>query len=201
MSFSRLAETHSATGYEPKDLTEDDTSVQVKPMLFHRPGMTSTYDSAESIATPLLVSDLDDEQIRNMLASPLYVQEREASADRSRIYHSFRENSVFSSSHFRDSAGKLVAGFSHERMSSQETVSDRECPSSGHQPVRGEDEALSRLFESENAADWTLKNKKDHLLAEATSEVLKEECRADFLDCSIRELQRQIHSSRHQTLM
>ena len=42
--------------------------------------MTSTHDAAESIATPLLESDLDDEQIRNLLASPLYLQEREASA-------------------------------------------------------------------------------------------------------------------------
>ena len=50
--------------------------------------MTSTYDSAESIATPPAESDLDDEQLRNVLASPLYLQEREASADRSRVYHS-----------------------------------------------------------------------------------------------------------------
>ena len=51
----------------------------------YRPSMTSTYDSAENIAT-LPESDLDDEQIRTMLASPLYLQEREASADRSRVY-------------------------------------------------------------------------------------------------------------------
>ena len=54
----------------------------VKPMFFHRLSVTSTYDSAESIATPPLESDLDDEQIRNMLASPLYLQEREASSIR-----------------------------------------------------------------------------------------------------------------------
>ena len=34
--------------------------------------MMSTCDSAESIATPPPESDLDDGQIRNMLASPLY---------------------------------------------------------------------------------------------------------------------------------
>ena len=65
-------------------------------MFFHRPGMTSAYDSAESIATPPPESDLDDEQIRNMLASPLYLQEREASADRSQVEYSFREKSVSS---------------------------------------------------------------------------------------------------------
>ena len=81
VSVGPLAGTHSPTGYEPKDLTEEDASILVKPMFFHRPSVMSTYDSAESIATPPPESDLDDEQIRNMLASPLYLQEREASAD------------------------------------------------------------------------------------------------------------------------
>ena len=47
--------------------------------------MTPTCDSAESIATLPPESDLDDEQIREMLASPLHLQEREASADRSSL--------------------------------------------------------------------------------------------------------------------
>ena len=74
--------------------------------------MTSTYDSAESFPTLPPESDLDDEQTRNMLVSPLYLQEREASADRSRVYHLFSEDSVTSSSHFRESAGKPAAMFS-----------------------------------------------------------------------------------------
>ena len=37
MSFGPLAETHSPTGYKPKDLTEEDASKLVKPMFFHRP--------------------------------------------------------------------------------------------------------------------------------------------------------------------
>ena len=49
--FRPLAETRSTTDYEPKDLTEKDTSVSVTPMFFHRPSMTSTFDSAQSIAT------------------------------------------------------------------------------------------------------------------------------------------------------
>ena len=48
-----LAEIHTPTGCEPKDLTEEDTFFLVKPMFFHRQRMTSTYDSAESIATLL----------------------------------------------------------------------------------------------------------------------------------------------------
>ena len=124
----------------------------VKPVFCHTPSMTSTYDSAESIATPPLDSDLDDEQIRSMLASPLYLQEREASADRSRVYHSYNESSVSSSSHFRASAGRFAAVFSHIRKSSQESHSDRDGISSAHRAFRGENEALSKLSDPEEAA-------------------------------------------------
>ena len=124
VSFGHLAEIHSPTGYEPKDLSEEDNSILVKPMLFHRPSMTSTHDSAESITTPPPTSDLDDDPIRNMLASPLYLQERAASADRSRVNHCFRENSVSSSSRFRESAGKPAAVFS-KRVESRDTFRQR----------------------------------------------------------------------------
>ena len=80
-----------------------------------------------------------------------------------------------------------------KEKSNQESHSDREGLSLAH---RGENEAPSRLSGSENAARLALEEQRDHPLAEAKSEVLKQECRADFLDCSIRELQRQIHSSR-----
>ena len=167
VSFGSLADLHSPSGYEPKDLAEEDNPVQVKPLFFHRPSMTSTYDSAESIATSPPEWDLDDEQIRTLLASSLYLQEREASADRSRVYHSFRENSASSSSHFRESTGKPVA---------------RE--STGN-PLRCFQTKGSRV--------------KKHLpteLAEAKFEVRKQECRADFLDSSVRDLQRQLDSNR-----
>ena len=96
-SFSLMPESTSPTGYEPNCLIEDNskdlnemTSMEIKPMFFHRPSLTSTYGSAESVATPTPESDLDDDQIRNLLASPLYLQEREACFDRSRVYHSFK---------------------------------------------------------------------------------------------------------------
>ena len=115
MSFGPLAETHSPTGYEPTDLAEEDNSFLVKPMFFHRPpSMTSTCDSAESIATPPPESE--------MLASPLYLQEREASADRSRVYHSFRENSMSSSSHFRGQCTETCRSvLSHKKVESRDT--------------------------------------------------------------------------------
>ena len=178
VSFGLLAETHSPTGYEPnaKGLTGEDTSFLFKPMFFHRQSMTSTCDSAESIAVPPPESDLDDEQIRNMLVSPLYLQVREASADRSRVYHSFRKNSVSSSSHLRESAL-----FSHNRRSSQETFSDREGVSSGHQPGQGKDETLFMFSDPEEASRLVLEEQRDHLLPEAKYEILKQECKVDSL--------------------
>ena len=61
-----MAEVRTSTGYEPKDFAEND-DLCVKPLFFHRPSITSTYDSTESIATPPPESDLDDEQIRALL--------------------------------------------------------------------------------------------------------------------------------------
>ena len=75
-----MADVPPTTGYEPKGLAENDDPC-VKPLFFHRPSIASTYDSAESIATPPPESDLDDEQIRALLPSQLHLQEREASAD------------------------------------------------------------------------------------------------------------------------
>ena len=72
VSFGYLADLHSPAGYEPKDVAEEDNPVQGGPLFFHRPSMTSLYDSAESIATLPPESDLDDERVRTMLASPLY---------------------------------------------------------------------------------------------------------------------------------
>ena len=131
-----------------------------------------------------------------MLASPLHLQERGASADRSRVYHSLRENSVSSSSRFRASAGRPAAVSSHKRKSSQESHSDRDGVPLAYQSIQGENEAQTRLSESENDVRLILAEQRDHRLAEARAEVMKQECSADFLDCSVRELQRQIHSSR-----
>ena len=57
----------------------------------------SQCDSAESIATPP-DSDLEDEQLRKMLASPLYVREREENEGQARAYHPERESLMIHSS-------------------------------------------------------------------------------------------------------
>ena len=101
-----------------------------------------------------------------------------------------------SSSHFRKCAGKLAAVFSHTRKSSQETLSDSAGISSGHQPVQGKDEPVFRFSDPEEAARLVLQEQRTHPLAEATSEILKQECKVDSLHTSIRDFQRQAHSNR-----
>ena len=54
-TFGQMAEQNTLTGYEPNDLTEMNNT-EVTPIFFHKPSVTSTYDS------PPLESDLDDQQ-------------------------------------------------------------------------------------------------------------------------------------------
>ena len=124
-----LAEPPSFTGYDSKQLaesqdhkhfTEDNQlaeheDLRVKPLFFHRPSMASTYDSAESIVTPPPDSDLDDEQIRALLASPLFPQGRKENAQRSQVYTLEDKNLMSSSSQDPIRTGRLVALFSKQK--------------------------------------------------------------------------------------
>ena len=96
-------EFHSSTGYDPKrialnrilvnpqnqtiDDQDDIEAICVKPLSYSQSLKHSAYDSAERIATPS-DSDLEDEQLRKMLASPLYIREREENEGQARAYHS-----------------------------------------------------------------------------------------------------------------
>ena len=122
-----LTETPPLAGYEPNRIVEDGDyrkftrdgqfseleDLRVRPLSFNQSFIASTFDSAESIATPP-ESDFDDEQLRALLASPLYRQERGASAERSPDYHSEIENLMSSSSQDPTSTRKLVAVFSSQ---------------------------------------------------------------------------------------
>ena len=100
------------------------------------------------------------------------------------------------SSRFRTSAARPAEVFSHKRKSSQESHSDRDGIPLAHRAVWGENEALSRLSDLEEAARLVLEEQRDHLLAEAKSEILKQECKVDTLNNCIREFPRQAHSNR-----
>ena len=86
--------------------------------------------------------------------------------------------------------------FKSKRKSSEEAPSDREDFSSEHQQVLGNNEPLFRFSDPENSIRPFLEEHKDQKLAEAKSEVRKQVCRADFLDNSVRDLQRQLDSNR-----
>ena len=95
--------------------------IGVKQSSYSRSLTHSAYDSAESIATPP-DSDLEDEQ---MLASPLYIREREENEGQARAYHSKRESLTIQSSRNPEVSGKLDAMFSRHSESSQNTFSER----------------------------------------------------------------------------
>ena len=126
-----LTEISPLTGYELNGIAEDRNcrhftgdgqfteheDLRVRPLSFHRSIKASAYDSAESIATP---RDSDfDEQLRALLASPLY-QERRASSERSQVCHSEGENLMSSSSQDPTSTGKPVAVFSSQNWLNQD---------------------------------------------------------------------------------
>ena len=72
---------------EGKKFAEHE-DLRIKHLFFHQPSIASTYDSAENIVTTPPDSDLDD----------VYLQEREANAEQSQVYHSERENLMSNSS-------------------------------------------------------------------------------------------------------
>ena len=59
----------------------------------------------------------------------------------------------------------------------------------------GKGETFLRFSDPEEAARLVLEEQRDHLLAEAKSEIFKQECKLDTLNTCILELQRQAHSN------
>ena len=206
VSFGSLADLHSLAGYEPKDVAEEDSPAQVKPLFFHRPSMTSTCGSAECIATLPPESDLNDEQIRTMLVSPLYLQEREASVDRSRVYHSLREKPIVKFILLSREHGETRSEGEYGRnpfrlFQTKGSRIKKHFPTEKSFPQKinrfwENNDPLFRCSNPENLMKSFLEEHKDYTLAEAKSEVRKQECRGDFLDSSVRDLQRQLDSNR-----
>ena len=155
VSIGYLAEPATFTSYEPKHLAENKDLAEhedsrVNSFFFHRPSTALTFDSAvRALRRPLLNRTWTMSKFDALLASPLYLQEREANADRPQVCRAVRENLVSSSCQVPKSTGRPVARFSSKDRSNQETFSDRRF-SSGHQQVLGNTELLSRFSQREN---------------------------------------------------
>ena len=173
-----LTEPTLPTSYEPNRIVEDRDykhftgdgqfteleDLRVRHLSFYQSIMASTCDSAERIATAP-ESDFDDEQLR-ALASPKYLQERIANAERSQVYLSVRENLMSSSSQDLVSTERPSAWlFSSKNWLNPETFSEREDFSRRHQQVLGNNEPLFRLSNPANVATSFLDGNRDHLLA------------------------------------
>ena len=169
MSPNSLVKTR-ITGISPKTTSLPNTKIYVSNLFFHQPSRASTCDSAESIVRPPPDSDLDNEQIRALLASPLYLQDREANAERSQVYHTERENLMSSSSQDPIRRWDPSRCFSSKNRSNQETFSNRDDFSLRHQRVFGSNEPFFRFSNPVTSAKSLLDGNRDHMLAEARSE-------------------------------
>ena len=89
------------------------------------------------------------------------------------------------------STGKLVALFSSQNRLDQETFSDRGDYSLRHQQVFRSSEPSFRFTYPVNVAKPLVDGNRDHMLAEARSELTKQEFKVESLNTCIAELQRQ----------
>ena len=156
-----MAKTTSSTGYEPDVIDNFDYSVTSETFLQEQ--------SSDTMPSYLHDAELSDETIGKALSSPLFIQEREASAS-------------------------LLQAFTHKEKAcfnvhSQFFLQVRGNPSPGcHRKGKSNQELDNYQFRI------ILEREKEQLLAEAKSEILRHEYRADLAEKKICELKRQIDS-------
>ena len=146
------------------------------------------YDSAESIAD----SDLEDGELRKILASPLYVQETKATGKPAATIIQEREVSAK-----RTQADRRESLMSH---SSQESGASGK-PAAWFSSESGEPGNLIRssVFRNANPSNLggsLLEGNKDHLLNQARSDLMKQELHVESLNKCISELQQQAYAQR-----
>ena len=100
------------------------------------------------------------------------------------------------SSSSQASTRKLVAVFSSQNRLNQDTFSDRDEFSLRQQQFSGSNEPFIRFSNLAIVAKSLLDGNRDHLLAEARSELMKQECRVEFLNTCIHEFQQQTYAQR-----
>ena len=86
---------------------------------FHCSNVKTVYNLGDNDAK-YRDAEMDDEHTRNSLASPLYIQEREASASLLQVYHSQRENLSQSAQSIFSKHGNPSTGCHKKRKSNQE---------------------------------------------------------------------------------
>ena len=115
---------------------------------------------------------------------------------RTQVYHFKQEKLMSSSSQDPTSTGKPVAVFSSQNRLNQDTFSDRDEFSLRHQQVLGSDEPFIRFCNPANVAKSLLDENRDHLPAEARSELMNQEYKVESLNTCTSELQQQTCAQR-----
>ena len=195
------------TGHVPNDLIAVG-STEIFPLLFQRrTSRASTYHSGEDTAATPIDSEVGGAEIVAVLASPLYVQEREASADPSRVAQiqkiRLRPHHIFQSN-----AEKLAQKVTHTRKSSLKHHSDREDrifrqKSTGsralklqaQQGAREEKAALARFLSGISYENSSWRTKKPYTLRGKIQHTLMQESTAEHADSSVHSLRQHLSLS------
>ena len=164
-----MAMYHPPTGYEPNVLDDFHYS-ETSAMIFQ--DESGDIDTEPSYSCD---AELDDETIGKALSSPLLIQEREEPADRRQAGHSYEESllpaqSIFTHTSTGDSKTNLV------RVKNENQVAKWRTKESG----------------------FSLKDKKEQILAEVRTEIQRHEFQADSDRRSIQELNGIIESQRRE---
>ena len=196
----------SSTGFWSKpqnqivDDQDDTGEIGVKKLSYSQSLVHSAYDSAESIATPA-DSDLEDEQLRKMLASPLYKRAREENEEQARAYHSERESLMIQSSRDPEVSGKPDAECVQKREANAQRTqayhSRREslmASSSRELEVSWKLDAIFSCHSESSQNTFSVRDRSNE--PGARSELLKQEHQLKSLNSCIDELQQQAYSQR-----
>ena len=96
----------------------------------------------------------------------------------------------------RQVQGNLSQCFSSQKRLNQDTFSDRDEFSSRHRQVLGSNEPFFRFSNPVNVAKSLLDGNRDHMLAEARSELMKQKYKVESLNTCTSDLQRQTYAQR-----
>ena len=160
---------HPPTVYEPK-LLDDFHCSETTEMIFQE-------ESGDKDTEPSYLCDaeLDDETIKKVLSSPLFIQERGEPADRRQAYHSYEESLLPASVLFHTHT-RTVRPVHELSSCRQNQVAKWKTKPSG----------------------FSLKDKKEQIVADFWAEIHKHEFQADSDGRSIQELNGIIESQRRE---